>query len=257
MRKRPWTEADKNTLAHLYPDTPTKQIAELLGRTMSQVYQAADRLGLKKSPAYMASPDACRLRRGDNVGAAHRFTKGHAPANKGLRRPGWAPGRMRETQFKKGERRGVAARNYCPVGTIRPDAEGYLRIKVREPLPGEKVFGFGNPGIWPLLNRHVWEQTNGPIPDGHNVIFKDRNRSNCALDNLELVSRAEMMRRNTIHRYPEQLRNTIMLLGAVKRKVREHAEKHDDGSAQPPVRGDGGAQGRRETDGHRTGESSS
>jgi len=58
-------------------------------------------MGLTKSAAYLASPAACRLRKGDNVGAARRFRPGHVPANKGLRRPGWSTGRMAETQFKK------------------------------------------------------------------------------------------------------------------------------------------------------------
>lgn len=48
------------------------------------------------------------------------------PFNKGLRRPGWHVGRMRETQFRKGERSGIAAKNWRPIGTIRTDPDGYL-----------------------------------------------------------------------------------------------------------------------------------
>jgi len=142
---------------------------------------------------------------------------------------------MRETQFRKGERRGVANENWKPIGTIATDTEGYQRIKVREGNPGEAT-GFGNVRIWPLLSRHLWEQHNGPLPPSHAVAFKDGDRANCSIENLELVSRAELMRRNTIHnRYPKEVVNTIMLLGAVKRKLRERNEKHNDGSAQPSV----------------------
>lgn len=224
MRRR-WTRRDEVIVRALYPHEPTQKIADLLGRPLSQVYQHAARLGLTKSEEYLASPAACRLRRGDHIGAAFRFKPGQAPANKGLRRSGWAPGRMRETQFRKGERRGAAARNWVPVGTIKTDVDGYLRIKVRESNEVDKCFGFGNTGIWPLLQRHTWEQVNGAIPEKHSVCFKDGDRTNCVIANLELVSRADLMRRNTIHRYPEGLRNTIMLLGAVKRKVRESCQK--------------------------------
>jgi hypothetical protein len=47
---------------------------------------------------------------------------------------------------------------------------------------------------------------------------------------LELISRAELMRRNAIHnRYPEEMVRAIMMLGAVKRKLRERrAKEHHD-----------------------------
>ena len=55
---------------HGYPNTPTKALSRLLRRSESSVYQCARNLGLRKSAEYLAGPDACRLRRGDNIGAA-------------------------------------------------------------------------------------------------------------------------------------------------------------------------------------------
>jgi hypothetical protein len=225
-----WSDDDLDFLRAHYPDTPTRKLAEVMNRKERSVYEKANHLGLRKSHEYLSSPAACRL--GHGQGGATRFMPGHVPANKGLKRPGWAPGRMRETQFKKGERSGKAAKNWRPVGTILTDADGYLRIKVREGRCGEAA-GFGNVRIWPLMQRHVWEQAYGPIPASHAVVFRDRNKTHVTLDNLELVTRAELMKRNSIHRYPKELSNTIMLLGAIKRKLREHDEKHHDGPAQP------------------------
>src|SRR3954469_12004177 len=102
--KRLWSDQDDELLRALYPDTPNTELAQRLRRSVHAVYARAEKLGLYKSQAYLASPQACRLRRGDNVGARFRYRKGHVPANKGLRRPGWGPGRMRETQFEKGVR---------------------------------------------------------------------------------------------------------------------------------------------------------
>lgn len=37
-----------------------------------------------------------------------------------------------------------------------------------------------------LLNMVVWTAFNGEIPDGHHIGFKDEDKENCSLDNLEL-----------------------------------------------------------------------
>ncbi|MFN7997002.1 MAG: HNH endonuclease signature motif containing protein [Bryobacteraceae bacterium] len=235
MNGRIWTAAELAELQAIYPHRSTKLVAQLLRRPLCSVYNAAYKLGLRKTPAYLASAEACRLRRGDQVGAAFRFPPGHVPANKGTRRPGWAPGRMAETQFRPGERRGKAAQNWCPIGTILTDSDGYRRIKIREGRQGE-AYGFGNTKIWPLLQRHVWEQHCGPIPPGHAVVFRDGDRSHCEIGNLELVSRRELMARNSVHNLPKELVDVIQLNGALKRKIRRllNAEQ-DAGPAQPPV----------------------
>lgn len=230
--KRLWSADEEEALRVAYPDTPTQVIATRLRRSVLATYQRAQTLGLRKSAAYMAGPHASRLRRGDNVGAPTRFAKGHVPANKGTRRPGWFRGRMRETQFKPGERSGIAAQNWRPVGTILADSDDYCRIKVREARRGEAT-GFGNVRVWPLLQRHVWAQAHGPIPPGHAVCFKDGDRQNCALGNLELVSRRELMKRNSVHNLPKPLAQAVQLLGALHRQIRRktRGEEQDRRSA--------------------------
>src|SRR3954468_22797336 len=101
-KRRYWTAQDDAQMRELYPHLSTADVARRINRTVPSVYARADKLDLAKSAEYLASPAACRLRRGDNVGAEFRFKKGQTPQNKGLRRPGWGPGRMKETQFKKG-----------------------------------------------------------------------------------------------------------------------------------------------------------
>jgi hypothetical protein len=230
-RRRFWSDEDLTLLAALYPSLPTQAVAQRLQRTLFSVYGTAQKRGLKKSPEFLDSEESGRLRKGEfRPGTEHtRFKKGQVPANKGLRRPGWAPGRMRETQFRKGDRTGVAARNWRPIGTILPDPEGYLRIKVREAVHGAEATGFGNVRVWPLLARHVWEQGHGPIPPGHVVAFKDRDRGNCAMDNLELISRAELAHRNRMWgRLPRELAEAIQLNGALKRTIRSRNGKEQN-----------------------------
>lgn len=224
MNRRAWTDDDKRRLAELYPIQPTKSVAEALGRSLVSVNGTAFKLGLRKTPEYFASDEYKSLLTGATCPQwiRHRYPKGHAPANKGLRRPGWHRGRMKETQFKKGERTGMAARNWVPIGTVRPDPDGYLRIKVRDAVYGKEPTGFGNVKVWPLYSRYLWEQHHGPIPPRHIVAFKDGDRKNCVIDNLALMSMVDNARRNSMWaQLPRDLAVTIQLNGVLKRKLRK------------------------------------
>ena len=230
--KRLWSKADDRELRRVYSDEPNSTIARRLRRTVFAIYGRADKLCLKKSAAYLARHRRTGGERLRTFGAPTRFPKGHVPANKGLRRPGWSRGRMKETQFKRGERRGVAAANWRPIGTLAIDPEGYHRIKVREARPGE-AYGFGNVRVWPLLQRHVWRKAHGPIPSGHVIVFKDGNRANCELENLDCITRRALMLRNSVHNLPKPLAQAVQLLGALNRKLRRSTRdgEHDRRSA--------------------------
>lgn len=112
--RRTWTVAEDAVIRRRYANEPTEAVARDLGRSVGSTYQRAYAMGLKKSADYLATPAACRLHFGDdNPGKSYRYPKGHVPANKGLRRPGWGPGRMKATQFKAGTRAKV---NKIPGG---------------------------------------------------------------------------------------------------------------------------------------------
>jgi hypothetical protein len=213
----------------------TADVAVALNRTLRSVYARAKNLRLQKSEAFRASGASGRLKPGDKrIGHWSQFKKGVAPHNKGCaHRPGWAPGRMKDGQFKPGERRGKAAENWRPVGTILTDGEGYQRIKVRDAKSGE-AYGFGNVRVWPLLQRHVWEQAHGPIPAGHSICFKNGDKTDVRLENLECVSRRDLMARNTLHRLPKELARTVQLLGALNRQIRKRT-KHGEEQNQRPA----------------------
>lgn len=219
MRRR-WTVADLALLVARYPHESTAPIARDLERSVTTTYQRAQMLGLKKSAEYLASPAACRLRRGDHVGAASRFGKGHVPANKGLRRPGWGPGRMKETQFRKGQRSGVAVRLYKPIGSERISKDGYLQRKTNDGLPLQ--------ARWRAVHVLVWEAANGPVPDGCAVTFRNGDQRDVRPENLECVSRPELMARNTVHRLPKPIARAVQLLGALNRQIRRKTKAHEE-----------------------------
>lgn len=137
---------------------------------------------------------------------------------------------MKETQFKKGQR----SRNYLPVGTVRADTEGFMRRKVADGLGG-----FGNYKAWEYIHKRVWADAHGPIPKGHILRFRDGDRSNCALSNLELLTLEDNMRRNTVHNLPPEIRQVIQLTGAVKaqitRRNKKNGKEPDPGSPRPSL----------------------
>lgn len=207
-------------MRRIYPDTPTTQVARRLNRTMAATYGRADKLGLNKSPAYLASPAACRLRRGDNVGAPFRFKKGHVPANKGLRRPGWGPGRMKETQFRAGER----GSRWVPIGSTRL-VDGYQYTKVRDIRSTKGGRGFVPwTRNWTPTHVLLWKKERGPVPARHVLVFKNGDRTDIRLENLELIHRRDLMARNTVHNLPKPLAETVQLLGALRRKINRKAK---------------------------------
>lgn len=214
--RRFWTADEDAKIRALYPDMPTVKVAAAIGRTLSSTYQRAKTLRIAKSAAYLASPAAGRTNGRQGMGT--RFKKGHAPANKGVRgRRGWAPGRMKEGQFKKGERRGVAAK---PIGTERVSRDGYLERKVNNDLPLQRR--------WRAVHLLVWESANGPLPKGHAIAFINGNKADIRLENLQLVTRAELMRRNTLHRYPKEIARAIQLVGALNRKINRRTREEQD-----------------------------
>lgn len=150
------------------------------------------------------------------VGAAHRFMPGHRTWNAGV--PGTTghhPNTAR-TQFKPGTIQGRAAQIVQPVGTLRITSEGYLQRKV-----GTKP---GPPHLrWRSVHELVWIAAHGPVPAGHIVVFRPGQRTTVeaeiTLDRLELVSRAELLRRNSVHRHGPEVARLSQLKAAIQRHI--------------------------------------
>ena len=216
MNRRPWTEHELGVVRRNYPHFPTKQIAEQLGRTIGQVYSAAERLGLRKTDAYLASDAACRLRRGEGVGIEHRFAKGMTPWNKGLAGSTGLHPNTAAHHFRPGAISGRAARLVHPLGTLRINADGVLERKVAE-TPGPSHVR------WHPIHRLVWEAAHGPVPSGHVVVFcpglKTTKLDEITLDRLECITRAENMRRNSTHRHGIEIHRLAQLRGAITRQI--------------------------------------
>lgn len=158
-----WTEEQKAYLGEITPGRHYKEIMELVNEkfglelVVTQISRAIKSNGFK-------------------TGFTGQFQKGSVPFNKG--KTGFNYGK--ETAFKKGHRPAT----YRPVGSERVNRDGYTEVKVADP------------NVWKLKHRWVWEQHNGPVPKGYALIFADGDKSNIAVDNLIMVSRAQLVRLN-------------------------------------------------------------
>ena len=77
-----------------------------------------------------------------------------------------------------------------PVGTEKRLSDGYIWVKIDDKPNAKKQVN------WRQKQRLVWEQHNGPVPEGMFVTFLDGNRENFAIENLALITRAEHARLN-------------------------------------------------------------
>lgn len=218
IRKR-WSEVEVQLLRWAYADSVTADIAKALGRPVGQVYAKARKLGLSKGAEYLASDRSGRIFKGGKLGVVSQFKPGQVPANKGLRHAkGWAPGNMASTQFKAGNR----PHTWVPVGSLRINPEGYLERKVND-LPGNSSVR------WHPVHRLVWTDANGPVPAGQVVVFKPGRRTAeleaITLDAVELITRRELMARNTVHNLHAQVLPIVRLRAQLTREINRRAKE--------------------------------
>jgi hypothetical protein len=181
-----------------YPNISTKDVAVMLGKTVKQCYCKANLLKLHKTPEYLATESSGRLKTGNQL---TMFPKGNTPWNKGMK--GLRIG-GEITQFKKGN----VPQNHRPIGSTRIDEEGYTSIKIAEPRK------------WVLLHRHIFEQEYGKIERNEVIVFKDKNRNNFDINNLEKISMTENMERNRITKYPIELQESIKALNKLWHEIK-------------------------------------
>lgn len=111
-----------------------------------------------------------------------QFKKGIIPPNAGKKLTGEQYAKMSKTFFKKGQ----IPHNLAEIGTEVQVREGYIKVKI------------GNPNIWRFKHHIEWEKHNGPIPKGYKITFLDGNRGNWHIENLRLVSHADLQRLNLL-----------------------------------------------------------
>lgn len=193
-----------NILEILYPYIPAKLLSDYLGLTVSQVYNRTYKRGIKKDPKIKKELNRARVL---NAGKHTRFEKGNKAWNKGKKCPNLLLTNASKTMFKKGNK---------PNNTMEPNA-----TSIRTDSHGRKYqYSKIEDSKWILSHRLMWEQTHGTIPAKHIVRFIDGNTMNLDLTNLECIPMGENAKRNTIHRFPDDLKKLIRLKAKLNKTIK-------------------------------------
>lgn len=204
FKKKQFTPEEIGYLIENYPHIRTDKIGKKFDRTTRSIYGKARCMGLKKSAEFMASPDAGNFQKGCTIGKEFWYKKGDVSANKGKKMSAEMREKCKHTFFQKGS---------IPSNT-KKDGEIVLRHNKKKKAYYWIRISQDN---WELLHRVLWEKENGDIPKGYNVVFKDGNQMNCEVSNLKLISKAELMLKNTIQRYPPELQKSIRLINKIEK----------------------------------------
>lgn len=197
--RAPWSAEDDAYLREHYPHRNTRRMAAQLHRSVAAVRQRAIVLGAQKTLAGLRK--------------ARGFKPGHRTWIKGLK--GVCPGgaKVRKHWFKPGEPNSGGRAKRLPVGSLRKDqANGVWWRKVAD------VVGGGRRANWKREHVLLWERHVGRVPAGCVVGFRDGNCDRIEIGNLECISRAELMARNTCHAKCAEERSNIRRRATANRK---------------------------------------
>lgn len=210
MKRTHWTPVELEILRTMYPHVRTESLLPMLpGRTIKTIHQKAASSGWKKTRECIAEMSREAMARPDHPAHRTRFVKGGHSWNAGISFT--AGGRSAETRFKKGNRSGRANELHKPIGSERISKDGYLERKINEDMPFQRR--------WRAVHLILCEEKNGPLPKGHAIVFRDGDKTNLDDDNFELVTRADLMRRNSVHNRGPEIARIHQIKGAITRQI--------------------------------------
>lgn len=178
----------------------------------------------KRDDVSLQNFNALCKRKGWLTGRTGCFTQGTAPHNKGKPCPPGKGGNhpnARRTQFRAGERSGVAVKLWKPIGTERITVDGYIERKVNNDLPLQRR--------WKPVQLINWEAIKGPLPAGHVLKCLDGNRQNTDPANWEAIPRAllptlnggRFKTRMAFDEAPAELKPTVMAIAKLRHRAKE------------------------------------
>lgn len=162
-----------------------------------------DKFGTNKKPGQIGS---FVKNRGIRSGIDCRFQPGEKPWNTGTKGMTGA----NSTSYKKGN---IPA-NRKPIGSERACSKGgpaLIKIMERNPYTGAAT-------RYKSKQIYIWEQANGPVPDGMVVAFRDSDNSKIEIENLMLISRAELLILNQYDykNTPAELKPSVLALSKLE-----------------------------------------
>ena len=192
-------EKQEKFLLENYKGIGNKELTELINEKFNTNFSTQQIKGYKRNHHL-------------DSGLTGRFEKGQKSWNKGKKWEDYMSEQGKNNSLKTCFKKGNNPSNSVPIGTEKwksthsdRNDEGFLYVKVQDKK------GRYN---WKQKHRLIWEEVYGKIPKGCKIIFKDGNRHNIQIDNLELVSNSQMLilnKRNLIYHKKEITEAGILL----------------------------------------------
>ena len=136
--KKLWTPSEKSLLKELYPKTCNAKLCVLFECSVRSLYNAANKLGVKKDKDFLLSQSQELIKNLSEAGKVYRYKKGSVPSNKGKKQSEYmspeAIEKTKKTRFKKGN----TPKNFKDVGSTRVTVDGYIEIKTKNPNKDRK-----------------------------------------------------------------------------------------------------------------------
>lgn len=188
-----FTKKQDQFILENYLMVPVRAISKKIGKSPCGIYTRMRQLGL------VVPIEIIEQRKRES-----RFKKGVISPNKGKKQEEFmsheAIEKLKKTQFKKGH----VPHNY--VNGEFMATNGYITLSLGE---GQQV----------LKHLHLWQEINGPLPKGYCLACIDGVRTNTDPSNWELITREELMLRNSKVELPPKSIRTMALASKLKKKI--------------------------------------
>jgi HNH endonuclease len=205
-RTKPYTKKEHQYIKVNIAQKSIKQIALELGRSSTTLQKEVHVIGLT---------DIIEQKKRDSY-----IQKGNIPPNKGKKLEDFMnPETLRKfkaNQYKKNNIPHNALPEFAEVE--RQDKTGRIYVLIK--VPGQRTLQLKHRVVWELNHKRK-------VPEKHKIIFKDGNTKNFLIENLECISYEEQMIKNSLHKYPEDLKEILFIKSAVTRQINKH-KKNDN-----------------------------
>jgi len=196
-----WTESEMAEFISLFPTTPNKELMVKFNCTYNVIRNIARNNGLKKSKEYW--DDYLKNKAHNHLPKFKKGQESWCKGTKGVMNNG------NKTRFTKGQE----PHNKKPIGHISRSRD-HLTIKTEQ---GVKQ-----------LQRYIWELHYGEIPPRSIIRFKDGNKRNFDIENLELCNRAYSLKDKHPLKYPEDIRNAILIKREITKYINKYGKKQNN-----------------------------
>ena len=213
---RRFTAEEDQFLRDNYLTLDLVQMGEALNRNHTSIHGRLPRLGLKIPAEITLERLQKSFKRLQDSGLTHQFKKGIILHNKGKKMSAEQYEKSKATMFKSGQ---------LPANTIY-FGKPYLHTRTRNDGYVERIWFIQEGASKRSAYLAYLCRQNGIDLTGKKPILKDGFDHSRAptFEDIIIVTNAENMRRNTVHRYPPEVVKLCQLKGALQRQINKYQE---------------------------------